>query len=112
MARRKRPKTATETYTDAEGNRLVLRKSLSRGTIEKISAGSSRPAETAEDRWRRRHEMLFEHLAVRWEIAGLPIDDQAMLLGRLRMASPAEQEWVRGVVEEHLRLHIPEASDG
>jgi hypothetical protein len=53
--------------------------------------------------------MLFEHLAVSWEIAGLPLDDQAMLLGRFRMASPVEQEWVRQTIDEHLALYIPEA---
>jgi hypothetical protein len=53
--------------------------------------------------------MLFEHLVVEWVIAGLPLEDQAMLLGRFRMASPAEQEWVRQTIDQHLALFIPEA---
>ena len=109
MAKRKREKAPTEVYTDAEGNRLVLRRELSRRTIAKISSGPAHAADTADDVWRRRYEMLFEHLAVSWEIAGLPLDDQAMLLGRFRMASPVEQEWVRQTIDEHLALYIPEA---
>ena len=109
MAKRKREKAATEVYTDADGNQLVLRRELSRRTIAKISSGPTHAADTADDVWRRRYEMLFEHLAVSWEIAGLPLDDQAMLLGRFRMASPAEQEWVRSTIDSHLALYIPEA---
>lgn len=109
MARRKRQKAATETYTDQDGNRLTLRRTLSSATIERINSPGSRPSDTTDDLWRRRNEMLFEHLVVRWEIAGLPLEDQALLLGRLRMASPGEQEWVRATIDEHLNLHIPEA---
>lgn len=109
MPKRKREKSPTEIYTDAEGNRLVLRRELSRRTIAKISSVPAHAADTADDVWRRRYEMLFEHLAVSWEIAGLPLDDQAMLIGRFRMASPSEQEWVRQTIDEHLALYIPEA---
>ena len=52
--------------------------------------------------------MLFERLAVDWEIAGLPLDDQKMLLGRYRMADADTQRWVRETIERHLREHIPE----
>ena len=52
--------------------------------------------------------MLFERLAVRWEIVGLPIDDQKTLLGRYRMADAATQEWVRRTIADHLQRHIPE----
>jgi hypothetical protein len=45
---------------------------------------------------------------VRWEIAGLPLTDQKMLLGRLRMADPAEQQWVRETIAGHLERYIPE----
>jgi hypothetical protein len=51
--------------------------------------------------------MLFEHLAVSWEIAGLPLDDQKMLLGRYRMADTDEQDWVRRTIAEHVERHIP-----
>lgn len=109
MPKRKREKSPTEVYSDDEGNQLVLRRTLSRRTISKISSGPAHAADTADDVWRRRYEMLFEHLVVDWVIAGLPLEDQAMLLGRFRMASPAEQEWVRQTIDQHLALFIPEA---
>ena len=65
-------------------------------------------ATSAEDRWARRNELLFERLAVSWEIAGLPLDDQQMLLGRYRMADPATQRWVRETIDAHLERYIPE----
>ena len=52
--------------------------------------------------------MLFERLTVRWEIAGLPLDDQKMLLGRYRMADEPTQRWVRETIDAHLERHIPE----
>ena len=54
--------------------------------------------------------MLFERLAVSWEIAGLPLSDQKMLLGRLRMADAETQRWVRETIAEHLERKIPELS--
>ena len=52
--------------------------------------------------------MLFERLTVRWEIAGLPLDDQRMLLGRYRMADEPTQRWVRETIDAHLERHMPE----
>ena len=52
--------------------------------------------------------MLFERLVVRWEIAGLPIDDQAMLLGRYRMAAAEERGWIRETIDAHLARFLPE----
>ena len=95
-------------YTDAEGNVLTLRQSLSAGTIRKLSEPPGRAAATAEDAWRRRTELLFERLAVRWEIAGLPLTDQKLLLGRYRMADADTQRWVRQTIARHLERHLPE----
>jgi hypothetical protein len=106
--RRPREKPATVEYVDAEGNRLLLRESLSRGTIRKSGEGPATAAATQEDAWRRRSELLFERLAVSWEIAGLPLDDQKMLLGRYRMADAATQQWVRETIARHLERYIPE----
>jgi hypothetical protein len=50
--------------------------------------------------------MLFERLAVSWVIAGLPLDDQAMLLGRYRMADSETQDWVRRTIAEHVERHF------
>jgi hypothetical protein len=103
-----RPKAVTVDYTDPEGNVLTLRESLSTGTIAKIGEPPASDAASQEDAWRRRSEALFERLAVRWEIAGLPLTDQKMLLGRYRMADAETQRWVRQTIDEHLRRHIPE----
>lgn len=106
--RRERRKAPTADYRDSEGNVLTLRQELSAGTIAKLSAGPEKAATSQDDAWRRRSELLFEHLAVSWEIAGLPLDDQKMLLGRYRMADPATQEWVRRTIAAHLERFIPE----
>jgi hypothetical protein len=110
VAKRKRQKREVETvaYTDAEGSVLTLRVALSRGTIAKIQRASGRGAGTVEDDWRRRTELLFERLAVSWEIAGLPLEDQKLLLGRYRMADADTQRWVRRMLADHVAAHIPE----
>lgn len=108
--RRLRQKVETVDYKDAEGNVLSLRQSLSRGTIAKIEAGPATAATTQEDAWHRRAELLFERLAVSWEISGLPLTDQKMLLGRYRMADQATQQWVRETISKHVEQHIPELS--
>jgi hypothetical protein len=100
------PRSITD-YTDAEGNVLSLRDDLSAGTRAKLQTLDAKPAASAEDRWQRRTEFLFERLAVRWEISGLPLDDQRELLGRYRMASPDERRWVREVLDDHLRTLMP-----
>jgi hypothetical protein len=106
--RRPREKAPTVDYTDAEGNVLTLRETLSAGTIAKLGEPPAGEAASQDDAWRRRSEALFERLAVRWEIAGLPLDDQKMLLGRYRMADAETQRWVRQTIAEHLQRHIPE----
>ncbi len=104
------PKTAASTteYGDADGNVLTLRDTLSAGTVERFCALESRPGASFEDLEQRRLEFLFERLAVRWEIAGLPLEGQAELLGRLRMADPELRRWVRTTVTEHVRARLPE----
>ena len=102
----KAPRSTTD-YTDAEGHVLTLRDELSAGTRAKLDALEAKPAASAEDRWQRRAEFLFERLAVRWEISGLPLEGQRELLGRYRMAGAEERRWVREVLDEHLRTHMP-----
>jgi len=103
-----RPPAATTDYADPEGNVLTLRDELSAGTLRMLSELDAKPAATAEDRWQRRVELLFERLAVRWEIAGLPLEGQKELLGRYRMASSSERQQVRASLAEHLARHHPE----
>jgi len=106
--RRPRQKAAVVDYGDPEGNVLTLRESLSAATIAKIGEPPVSHAVSLEDAWRRREEALFERLAVRWEIAGLPLSDQKMLLGRYRMADAETQRWVRQTIAAHLERYIPE----
>lgn len=99
-------------YTDAQGNVLTLRGSLSpgsRGDYARTLAGEhAGPAATRDDAWQRAFELLFERLAVRWTIAGAQIERQKELLGRLRMASSSERAWVREVLREHCAEHFPD----
>lgn len=105
--RRPREKAPTVEYTDPEGNVLTLRQTLSPGTIAKVGEPPAGDAVSLDDVWRRRSEALFERLAVRWEIAGLPLSDQKMLLGRYRMADAETQRWVRQTIDRHLERYIP-----
>jgi hypothetical protein len=89
---------------------LTLRDELSAGTLRQLEELDSKPGATAEDRWQRRQELLFERLAVRWEIAGLPLESQKELLGRYRMASTDERRWVRETLTEHLRTRHPDVT--
>ena len=101
------PATTTD-YHDDEGNVLTLRDSLSEGTLRKLADLDAKPAASAEDRWQRRVEFLFERLAVRWEIAGLPLEGQKELLGRYRMAGSDERQQVRKMLADHLSSKHPE----
>ena len=70
MAKRKRKRAQsdpveTRAYTDADGNVLTLRCSLSAATMRTLAReASGRAAASAEDAWQRRNEILFERLAV------------------------------------------------
>jgi hypothetical protein len=99
---------ATSDYLDDEGNVLTLRDELSAGTLRQLDDLDAKAAASAEDRWQRRVEFLFERLAVRWEVAGLPLEGQKELLGRYRMASADERRRVREALSEHLRTRHPE----
>jgi len=99
-------------YTDREGNVLTLRGSLTPGArteyARTLAGLAGRPSTTREDAWQRSVELLFERLAVRWVIAGVPIDRQRELLGRLRLASEEERAWLRKVLREHCAEHFPD----
>ena len=99
---------STSDYSDEEGNVLTLRDELGGGTLRSLAELDAKPGASAEDRWQRRTELLFERLAVRWEISGLPLEGQKELLGRYRMASAEERRRVRDALAEHLRAHHPE----
>jgi hypothetical protein len=100
--------SALSEYRDDAGNVLTLRDELSAGTLRGLERMEAKPAASAEDRWQRRVEYLFERLAVCWEISGLPLEGQKELLGRYRMASPDERRAVRTALAEHLRARYPD----
>jgi hypothetical protein len=107
-------KAPNSEYTDEGGSKLTLRGALTPATRMKyartLAGASASMAETREDRWQRAVELLFERLAVRWEIAGAPIERQQELLARFRAASPAEREWVRATLREHCAEHFPDVT--
>jgi len=103
----------TTDYRDADGNVLTLRGSMTPATRREYAAAlagdhATRAAATREDTWQRAVELLFERLAVRWEIAGAPIERQKELLARFRFASQDERAWIRGVLREHLAEWFPD----
>jgi hypothetical protein len=99
-------------YTDADGSVLTLRGSLTpsarREYAQALAGAPGRPADTQEDAWQRAAELLFERLAVRWVIAGAPLERQRELLARFRVASAEERAWVRGALREHCAEWFPD----
>lgn len=98
-------------YRAADGNVLTLRGAMTpatRGEYAAVRGGSGRAGASQEDAWHRAVEFLFERLAVRWEIAGVPVERQKELLARFRVASQAERAWIRDVLREHLAEWFPE----
>jgi hypothetical protein len=129
--KREKLSAPTSDYTDAQGNVLTLRGSLTAGARREYAdtlAGTSAPAaSTQEDAWQRAVELLFERLAVSWTIAphagaypeghrhpeghrqaGPQIKRQKELLARLRTASPQERAWVREALREHCAEWFPD----
>jgi hypothetical protein len=102
----------TTDYTDADGNVLTLRNSISRMSGVRMKHMHRPATATQDDLWRRRTEFLFERFAVRWEIAGLPLESQKELIGRYRLASSAEQRWVRETLDRHVTEHQPDLAEG
>ncbi len=94
-------------YTDAEGNVLALRGALTPATrrayADTLSGGLNR-----EDARARAIELLFERLAAGWTIAGLESTRQKELIGRYRMATAAEREFVLQSMRAHLAEHFPD----
>ncbi|MHB8531475.1 MAG: hypothetical protein ACYDC2_02025 [Solirubrobacteraceae bacterium] len=95
-------------YTDAQGNVLTLRGALTVGSRREYAAALAGSPLSREDAEQRAVELLFEHLAVRWTIAGVPTRGQRELLARLRVAEPAERAWVRGALREHCEELFPD----
>jgi hypothetical protein len=86
---------------------LALRGSLTPGSrlqySEALAGGLDR-----DDASQRATELLFERLAISWTIAGLEITKQKELLGRYRMASAGERQFVREAIRAHVTERFPE----
>jgi hypothetical protein len=105
---RGRVQTPTSDYPDAEGNVLTLRDALSPATRREYHDVLHGNRLSQEDAWQRAVEFLFERLAVRWTVAGVPTVRQKELVARFRMASTDERTWIREVLREHAAEHFPE----
>ena len=116
MAKRKRRqerlRAPSSDYTDEDGNVLTLRGSLTPKArlqyAQVLEGKGAKPAATPEDVEQRAFELLFERLAVRWEIAGAPIERQRELLTRLRVSSRQEREFVRDSLRAHCEELFPD----
>jgi hypothetical protein len=110
--REERLRAPSSDYSDAQGNVLTLRGSFTAGSraeyARALSGSSGRPSATIEDAWQRALELLFERLAVRWVIAGAPIERPKELLARFRVCSAEERAWVREALREHCAEHFPD----
>lgn len=102
------PQAPGEDYTDPEGNVLTLRGSLTIGSRRAYAEALAGSPLSLEDARQRAFELLFERLAVRWEIAGVPSSSQKELLARLRVATAKEREWVRETLRRHCAEHFPD----
>jgi len=94
-------------YTDADGNELELRGSLSllaRREYNNVLHGGLHK----DDAWQRAIELLFEKLVVSWTIHGVRTDRQKELLLRYRVATADERRFVRESLRAHLTEWFPE----
>jgi len=98
----------TSEYTSEGGDVLALRGALTPKTRQEYAATFAGNPLSQEDAWQRAVEFLFERLAVRWEISGVPTEGQKALLMRFRVASPDERRFVRDTLRAHLAEHFPD----
>jgi hypothetical protein len=106
--RAERLEAPTSEYTSEGGDVLTLRGALTPKTRQEYAATFAGNPLSQEDAWQRAVEFLFERLAVRWEISGVPTEGQKALLMRYRVASPDERRFARDTLREHLAEHFPD----
>jgi hypothetical protein len=94
-------------YTDPAAGELELRGSLTLKARSEYAATLGGGLDR-DDAWQRATELLFERLAVAWTIAGVRSDKQKELLGRYRMASAAERQFVRDSLRAHVAENFPD----
>ena len=101
--------TAPESeYASPAGDVLVLRGALTAKTRRQYHDVLHGNVLSQEDAWQRATELLFERLAVRWVVSGVPTEGQRELLMRFRVATQDERGWIRDVLREHVAEHFPE----
>ena len=105
---RERLKAPTSAYRDEEGSTLELRGVLTPATRRQYDEVLHNQARTTEDTWQRAVEFLFERLAVRWTVHGVPTEGQKELLLRFRMATQDERRFVRDAIRSHVAEHFPD----
>jgi len=106
--RAERLEAPTSDYTSADGAVLTLRGALTPKTRRQYAETFAGNLLSQEDAWQRAVEFLFERLAVRWEIAGVPSEGQKELLMRYRVATQDERRFVRDTLRAHLTEHFPD----
>jgi hypothetical protein len=106
--RAERLEAPTSEYRSEGGDVLTLRGALTPKTRQEYAATFAGNLLSQEDAWQRAVEFLFERLAVRWEISGVPTEGQKALLMRYRVASQDERRFVRDTLREHLAEHFPD----
>jgi hypothetical protein len=102
------PSAPESDYADPDGNVLCLRGVLTTGSRREHAEALAGRRISREDAEQRAFELLFERLAVRWTIAGVPSEGQRELLGRLRIATSEERSWVRQTLRAHCEEHFPD----
>ena len=115
MGKRNRQKArikapASDHVLPGEGGVLTLRGALSPATRSEYAAVLHDQGRTTEDAWQRAVEFLFERLAVRWVVHGVPTEGQRELLLRFRLATQEERLGVRGALRAHLAEHFPDVA--
>jgi hypothetical protein len=111
VGRRNRQRTKltapVSAYEDPDAGVLALRGALKPGArrdyTETLAGGIDR-----EDARQRATELLYERLAVSWEIAGVTTTSARELLERYRMATGAEREFVRVALRRHVEENFPD----
>ena len=106
--RAERLEAPTSQYRSETGDVLVLRAALTPKTRQEYAATFAGNLLSQEDAWQRAVEFLFERLAVRWTVSGVPTEGQKPLLMRFRAATTGERAWIRSVLREHLAEHFPD----
>ncbi|HTZ65048.1 MAG TPA: hypothetical protein VMB51_13165 [Solirubrobacteraceae bacterium] len=103
-------KAPTGDYTDEQGNVLTLRGSLTPATRAQYASTLAGNPLSREDAWQRAVEFLFERLAIRWTIAGAPLEGQHELLARYRAGTAAERSWIRDSIRAHCAENFPDVN--